>query len=236
MCGDSKEMEADNLILNYKNKLSTGRNYQDDSLYGLIKKDNKYEPDGKTGLTSLPFNQHVELQLWHSFLGEHDSVVHYGIKNGIEEMRRAYAAGVFKALRTDLFQIYWSKGTNVRQWALTELSDVFVPKAIQMLKSGRKFTIMGFAEEFYSWAKTNTSQQRLKYSIKDMALDFSICFPDIVDPESFLEAGTGSRRGLEFIKGDKLTKGDNLWLYQEIMQHSEYPLEHNHYSRIEAQA
>ncbi len=238
-CGDKTEMEADPDFLRFPHVFSLRRDYQSDPLYGMSydRELKCYLPNG-TGMLSRPFEQHVFLQCLHSYSGENDQLVIDGVKNGVWWVQEKLLSDPdYKAVRTDLFQIYWTKGTDVRKFLAKELHYVVEYFMQKMQVKGPPMPIMELAEDVYAWMGKNTSQNRMKYSTKDACLDLSLCFPSQVDPESFLEAGTGCRRGLHQIFGVrvKADHGQQQEMYDRIKAHPRYPLEHNHYSRIEAQ-
>ena len=245
MCGDQQLMEADGLILNNKHKFSVGRNYQCDAMYGLRQQaDGTYAPDGRWGFANHPIADRIAFGAIHSYLGEHDQLVEFGLRNGIDVMWSEYGAGRFKAVRSDLFQIFWAKGTDVRTWATSELRHVVIPRLIheyyEYASAPHRPTIMEASTRFYRWMQENTSQKRMKYSTNDYWLDLSITNPEAIDPESYLIPGPGCRRGLEWTFNERLPTGKRrdaevLRRYDAIKAHSEYPLKHTHYSRIEAQ-
>ena len=240
----SGNIDAD--LQEYSEYLSLRLRYEDDPLYGfkcIDRESQIYSRDSGTGLLSKSLEEHVELQLVHSMLGENDAVVYYGLEHGLKEMWRAYNDAELPAVRTSLFQIYWAKGTDVRRWASTEIPTILTDKILSMMhqvKDGKRdrWSIMEASNYFYGWMKENSQQNRMKYSVKDTFLDLALCFPDIIDPESFLEPGTGCKRGLATIFG-KILGGKN-WnknveiCYNEISSHPDYPLKSYKMIRDEA--
>lgn len=239
MCGDKNEMMADDEFLKFPHVFSFRRDYQSDPLYGMHFKDGAYVPNG-AGMLSMSKEDHVYLQCLHSYSGENDQLVLDGVDHGVQWVKDSILNTDRKVVRTDLFQIYWAKDTNVRKFMVDELpkvADYFMEKLQEPLDGKRdRWKIMELAEDVYAWMGKNTSQSKMKYSTKDAVLDFSLVFTDSIDPESFLEAGTGCRRGLNQLFGE--VKADPVWqqeAYDKIKAHTRYPLQHNHYSRIEAQ-
>lgn len=221
--------------------LGAGLNYADDPIYGLSRDGtaNGYKPNG-TGLLSLPFEQHVRWQCIWSFLGEHNELLNYGLKTNEAEMLRAYKAGEIKALRTDLFSQYFSKGTIVKEWALNELIPHWSPHFAKYFSEQNKKPIMKAKEELRNWMRESplSSQPKLIYALKDAILDISVTHPHLIDEESFLELATGAKKGYNILFDKKCNNKelDTRKDLDKIIEYSEYPyaLCRGHYSKLES--
>jgi len=107
--------------------------------------------------------------------------------------------------RNDLFQIYYPKGTNVKQWLLRgPLQAAGALKyVLDEVERGdrRRFTMMEFAKLLEGYFKTYLNFRSPLYPCKNTARYIAMAYPHLVDPESILFGGTGHFDGLHQIFG-----------------------------------
>lgn len=103
--------------------------------------------------------------------------------------------------RSDLFQIYYPKGTIVKDWLLvgplkcaTEMKQVLDNK-------DRRWTMMELAKTFSEYFEKEQGFRSAKYPCKNFARYMAMTWPDQVDPDSILFGGTGHFDGLHQIYG-----------------------------------
>jgi hypothetical protein len=110
-------------------------------------------------------------------------------------MRQRFSTGE-RHSRSDLFQIYYPKGTDVKEWLLAG------PKAAAEALSGifdgrsRPYTMMECAKVLNEYFVTYQGFRNVMYPCKNAARHIAMSHPELVDPESFLHGGTGFFDGL----------------------------------------
>ena len=133
---------------------------------------------------------------WGTFKALHD--------NGQEGLRQRFENN--RHARSDLFQIYYPKGTKVAQW----LIDAPLKCAHKMHKvldeRQRPWTMMELAKRFEKYFKEEGFRSPL-YPCKNFARYMAMTWPDQVDPESVLFGGTGHFDGMQQIFGGKNLNG-----------------------------
>jgi hypothetical protein len=113
--------------------------------------------------------------------------------------------------RNDLFQIYYPKGTNVKEWILEgpkqAAEDLY--HVLDEIEAGTrpKFTMMGFAKYLEAYFKEKQNFRSPLYPCKNTARYVAMSFPHLVDPESILFGGTGHFDGLHQIFGGQNLNG-----------------------------
>jgi hypothetical protein len=159
--------------------------------------------------------------------------------------------------RNDLFQIYYPKGTNVKQWLLRgPLQAAGALKyVLDEVERGerRRFTMMEFAKLLEGYFKTYLNFRSPLYPCKNTARYIAMAYPHLVDPESILFGGTGHFDGLHQIFGGHNLNGkvkytidenglfvpDNkqaeTWLYQMdlLVNDSRNPMREQKYLNVE---
>jgi hypothetical protein len=107
--------------------------------------------------------------------------------------------------RNDLFQIYYPKGTNVKQWLLRGPLQAAgaLHYVLNEIERGerRRFTMMEFAKLLEGYFKTYLNFRSPLYPCKNTARYIAMAYPHLVDPESILFGGTGHFDGLHQIFG-----------------------------------
>jgi hypothetical protein len=136
-----------------------------------------------------------------SFTNEHWGTFIKLYNGGIDAAREHFKEN--RHARNDLFQIYYPKGTNVKEWILEgpkkAAEDLYyvldeVEKGIRP-----KFTMMGFAKLLESYFKEYQNFRSPLYPCKNTARYVAMSYPWLVDPESILFGGTGHFDGLHQI-------------------------------------
>lgn len=159
--------------------------------------------------------------------------------------------------RNDLFQIYYPKGTNVKQWLLRgPLQAAGALKyVLDEVERGerRKFTMMEFAKLLEGYFKTYLNFRSPLYPCKNTARYIAMAYPHLVDPESILFGGTGHFDGLHQIFGGHNLNGKvkytidknglfvpenkqaETWLYQMdvLVNDSRNPMREQKYLNVE---
>jgi hypothetical protein len=99
--------------------------------------------------------------------------------------------------RSDLFQIYYPKGTDVKEWLL--YGPQKAAKALHhVLKAkNRPYTMMEFAKILNEHFVSEQGFRNAMYPCKNAARHVAMSHPEWVDPESFLHGGTGFFDGLQ---------------------------------------
>ena len=101
--------------------------------------------------------------------------------------------------RNDLFQIYYPKGTNVKQWLL-EGPELAAKALHSHLKDrDRPYTMMEFAKLLEKYFKAEQGFRSPLYPCKNTARYLAMSYPTLVDPNSVLYGGTGHFDGLHQI-------------------------------------
>jgi hypothetical protein len=136
-----------------------------------------------------------------SFTNEHWGTFTKLYNEGVEATREHFKEN--RHARNDLFQIYYPKGTNVKEWVLDgprrAAKDLY--HVLDEVENGirPKFTMMGFAKLLESYFKEHQSFRSPLYPCKNTARYVAMSYPHLVDPESILFGGTGHFDGLHQI-------------------------------------
>ena len=142
--------------------------------------------------------QRLYYTLVFSFTNEHWGTLTHLMSHGIDKTREHFRNN--RHARSDLFQIYYPKGTDVKEWLLTGPL-----KAAQALKgtltNGKRYTMMGFAKILEAHFKSEQNFRSPLYPCKNAARYLAMAYPHLVDPESVLYGGTGHFDGLFQIFG-----------------------------------
>jgi len=133
---------------------------------------------------------------WGTFKALHD--------NGQEGLRQRFERN--RHARSDLFQIYYPKGTKVAQW-LIDAPLKCAHKMQHVLDERQKpWTMMELAKRFETYFKEEGFRSPL-YPCKNFARYMAMTWPNQVDPESVLFGGTGHFDGMQQIFGGKSLNG-----------------------------
>ena len=128
-----------------------------------------------------------------SFTNEHWGTLTHLINHGEEATREHFKAN--RHARSDLFQIYYPKNTNVKEWLLS--GPWKAACALHgHLDGSKRYTMMGFAKILEAYFKTVQNFRSPLYPCKNAARYLAMAYPDLIDPESVLFGGTGFFAGM----------------------------------------
>jgi hypothetical protein len=103
--------------------------------------------------------------------------------------------------RSDLFQIYYPKGTNVKQWLIDAPRQIAKDVAPIVAKYDRPLTMMEYAKIQEKVLKEKYGFRGPLYPCKNTARYLAMPCPHLVDPDSVLIGGTGHFRGMMYVFG-----------------------------------
>lgn len=106
-----------------------------------------------------------------------------------------------RAARSDLFQIYYPKGTKVKEWLIHEPRKIAKELTPYFTGLNRPLTMMEYAKIQESVLKEKFGFRSPLYPSKNTARYLAMPCPDLVDPESVLIGGTGHFRGMMYVFG-----------------------------------
>lgn len=133
-----------------------------------------------------------------SFSNEHWGTLTTLIDHGIEATRTRFKEN--RHARSDLFQIYYPKNTDVKEWLLT--GPLKAAEALSStISNGKRYTMMQFAKILEAHFKSEQNFRSPLYPCKNAARYLAMAYPHIVDPESILFGGTGHHDGMHQIFG-----------------------------------
>jgi hypothetical protein len=148
------------------------------------------------------------LTLVFSFTNEHWLTFTTLYKDGIEAARERFQNN--RHARNDLFQIYYPKGTNVKEWILDgpmKAAKDLTYVLEEAEQRGTPYTMMGFAKILEKYFKEHQNFRSPLYPCKNTARYIAMTYPHLVDPESILFGGTGHFDGLHQIFGGQNLNG-----------------------------
>ncbi len=108
--------------------------------------------------------------------------------------------------RSDLFQIYYPKGTKVKDW-LVDIPYKCAEDMAHILDQDKRWTMMELAKEFCNYFMEEHGFRAPMYPCKNFARYIAMTWPDLCDPESVLFGGTGHFDGMHQIFGGKNLNG-----------------------------
>ncbi len=147
-----------------------------------------------------------------SFSNEHWLTFRALRDHGINGMRMRFETE--RHARSDLFQIYYPKGTIVRDW-LCEVPQLIAEDCYQLLNSDRRLSMMELATKLERHTKENHGFRNVMYPFKNLSRHIAMARPDLVDPESWITPGTLSFYGLWQIFGGKNLFGKTKFALNE---------------------
>ena len=137
-----------------------------------------------------------------SFSNEHWGTLMSLMNDGIIMTRERFKTQ--RHARNDLFQIYYPKGTNVKDWLIDgpmKAAEDIHTILDEPAKMGRPFTMMEFAKRLEAYFKEHQGFRSPLYPCKNTARYMAFAYPHLVDPESVLFGGTGHFDGMQQIFG-----------------------------------
>jgi hypothetical protein len=136
-----------------------------------------------------------------SFSNEHWGTLNKLISDGELATRQHFVEN--RHARNDLFQIYYPKGTIVKDWLLRDTLTAadYLRGLLDDVESGKRgrYTMMEFAKRLESYFKEHQNFRSPLYPCKNTARYIAMSYPHLVDPESILFGGTGHFDGLHQI-------------------------------------
>jgi hypothetical protein len=200
-------------------------------------------------------HERMFLTLVFSFTNEHWGTFTKLLNEGIDATREHFIEN--RHARNDLFQIYYPKGTNVKQWILDgplrAASDLRALLDDVEVRGRRRYTMMEFAKLLEAYFKQNQNFRSPLYPCKNTARYIAMAYPHLVDPESILFGGTGHFDGLHQVFGGQNLNGKvkykidengmflaenkqaEAWLYQMdlLVNHPSNPMTSQKYLNVE---
>lgn len=143
-----------------------------------------------------------------SFSNEHWGTLTKLMNDGKEATREFFVEN--RHARNDLFQIYYPKGTNVKDWLLEGPRKAAKDLAYvldEAEKRGTPYTMMGFAKILEKYFKEHQNFRSPLYPCKNTARYIAMSYPHLVNPESILFGGTGHFDGLHQVFGGQNLNG-----------------------------
>lgn len=140
-------------------------------------------------------------RLWYtivfSFTNEHWLTLTTLMNSGVQGLRERFKTE--RHARNDLFQIYYPKGTQVKEWLCVVPEQA--AKALHHLLDNieRPYTMMEFAKLLETYFKEHQGFRSPLYPCKNVARYIAMTWPHLVDPNSILFGGTGHFDGLHQI-------------------------------------
>jgi hypothetical protein len=201
------------------------------------------------------------LTLVFSFTNEHWGTFTKLMNEGIDETRAHFMEN--RHARNDLFQIYYPKGTNVKEWILDGplraaedlqyLFDDIESRSGDFRDKRRPYTMMEFAKKLEAYFKAEQGFRSPLYPCKNTARYIAMSYPHLADPETILFGGTGHFDGLhQIFDGQNLNgkvkysidsyghfvpenKYAEAWLSQmkTLVEHPSNPMKSQKYLNIE---
>lgn len=142
-----------------------------------------------------------KLRLWYtivfSFTNEHWGTLTKLINEGEDSLREHFKEN--RHARNDLFQIYYPKGTDVKDWLLWGPKAAAEKMHYVLEDLERPYTMMEFAKIMEKYFKEHQNFRSPLYPCKNTARYLAMAYPHLVDPETPLYGGTGHFDGLQQI-------------------------------------
>jgi len=147
----------------------------------------------------LPTIKNNRDKLWYtilySFSNEHWLTLMTLHEKGIDGLKARFKDE--RHARSDLFQIYYPKNTNVKEWLLTGPKKAADALHHILEKRDRPYTMMEFAKILAEHFATEQGFRNPMYPCKNAARYMAMSHPHLVDPESVLHGGTGFFDGMQ---------------------------------------
>jgi len=136
-----------------------------------------------------------------SFTNEHWLTLTTLMNHGVQGLKERFEH--HRHARNDLFQIYYPKGTNVREWLLTGPKQAAEDMGHILSSKNRPWTMMELAKEMAQYFAKEQGFRNPMYPCKNFARYIAMAYPNVCDPESVLFGGTGHFDGMHQIFGGK---------------------------------
>jgi hypothetical protein len=127
---------------------------------------------------------------------------HWGTLTDLMDRGEEYCRDKFKETRharNDLFQIYYPKGTNVKEWLISGPKKAAEDMHHVLEGVKKPYTMMQFAKIMEKYFKEHQGFRSPLYPCKNTARYIAMAYPHLVDPESVLFGGTGHFDGMHQI-------------------------------------
>lgn len=138
-----------------------------------------------------------------SFTNEHWGSLMTVVEGGKKALAKRFEDPTVRHARSDLFQIYYPKGTKVRDWLVHNTKQAADDMVDNLQGRNRPFGMMNLAYMFAEYFEKCQGFRTVVYPCKNFARYLAMAHPEIVDPDSYIHPGTGSFRGLHQIFGGK---------------------------------
>ena len=189
--------------------------------------------------------------LMFSFTNEHWLTVNTYINESEAEFKRYCRTS--RVSRSDLFQIYYPKGTVVKEW-ISEVPAKAAKDLVHLIQNvDQPYTMMQFTYLLEGYFKQHLGFRGPKYPCKNASRYLAMARPDLVDPNTPLHGGTGHFDGLQQIFGGvnlngkgkfelddqgnymPINKYANMWYNQmdALITHPKNPIHTHQYLNIE---
>ena len=148
-------------------------------------------------------------RLWYtlvfSFTNEHWRTLTTLVDEGEEALKERFKDT--RHARNDLFQIYYPKGTDVKEWLLWGPKKAAEAMSKHLDNLERPYTMMEFAKLMEKYFKEHQGFRSPLYPCKNTARYLAMTWPELVDPNTVLFGGTGHFDGLHQIFGGQNLNG-----------------------------
>lgn len=124
-----------------------------------------------------------------SFSNEHWLTYRTWRDQGEDAMRERFLTE--RHARSDLFQIYYPKGTDVKTWLIENTKKAAEDMHHIVATKNRPYSMMEFAKILNDYFVEEQGFRNAMYPCKNAARHVAMSHPEWVDPESFLHGGTG---------------------------------------------
>lgn len=136
-------------------------------------------------------------QMWYtllfSFSNEHWLTFKTLKDHGEDALRQRFVNQ--RAARSDLFQIYYPKGTIVKDWLIDGTKEAAAHMHKLLLRNER-WTMMGIAKELAQFFVEHQGFRNPMYPCKNFARYIAMSYPEKVNPNTWLFGGTGHFDGM----------------------------------------
>lgn len=157
--------------------------------------------------TVKTLRERIWLTLLFSFTNEHWGTFMRAVEGGTVGLCDLFSDPKVRHARSDLFQIYYPKGTKVREWLIDGTYLAAKEMAHEVGGKNKRWGMMNLAKTMADYFVDNQGFRTVLYPCKNFSRYMAMGDPELVDPESYIHPGTGSFRGLHQIFGGKYLMG-----------------------------